>query len=138
LRQERAPAFFVEHQAAMIEGADVLWPEHLDYEQLMIIHLVEGEIAFQLELQNNATPADVHIFDMARAGRCAVSLESLRRDDGRQVSMLELAENLVAFWDPALGQSGTLGYPCLLPRGWPPRARRFRSTTAPVSAMPTT
>src|SRR5919109_4851715 len=25
----------------------------------------------------------------------------------------------------------TLGYQCLLPRGWPPSTRRFRSTTAP-------
>jgi hypothetical protein len=57
----------------MLEGAEVLWPEHLDYEQLMEIRLVEGEIPFQLELQNNATPADVYIFDMDAAGSCRVT-----------------------------------------------------------------
>lgn len=62
----------------MLEGSDVLWPEHLNYEQLMIIRLVEGEIAFQLELQNNTTPTDVYIFGMERAGYCTVSLESVR------------------------------------------------------------
>ena len=93
----------------MLEGAEVLWEEHLDYEQLMEIRLVEGEIPFQLELQNNATPADVYIFDMEAAGYCRVTPTQVARADGRVIDVLELGEALVAYWDPALGQSGRQG-----------------------------
>ena len=97
-----ARIFFEEHEAEMLEGAEVLWPEHESYYDLMVQCLVEGDTAFQLEKQNNPLPPELHLFDMQSAGYFSIMPEQLVRRDGRAVSFINIVD-ATAFWDPALG-----------------------------------
>lgn len=48
-----AKAFFKKHQADMLKGTKVLWPEVYSYEDPMHMRLSEGDGSFQAEFQNN-------------------------------------------------------------------------------------
>src|SRR5262249_53785448 len=101
--QEDARAFFEAHEDAMLKGAEVLWPERESYYDLMVMRLVEGETAFQLEKQNNPVRTDQHLFDLDRAGFLTLLPDGILRRDGRVVRYHDLTD-LVAYWDPAIGQ----------------------------------
>ena len=101
--QEDARAFFEAHREAMLRGTAVLWPERYDYYALMVERLVDGDAAFYKERQNQPQRAGDTLFDMERAGYVALTTDRLVRRDGRVVLMTQLVD-LVAFWDPAIGQ----------------------------------
>ncbi|MCP3942206.1 MAG: phage terminase large subunit [Desulfobacteraceae bacterium] len=50
--EDRADAFFKTHEAQMLEGAEVLWPEEEDYYYLMKMRISEGAAHFDSEKQN--------------------------------------------------------------------------------------
>lgn len=50
--QEEAEAFYIENQAAMMEGVEVLWPEGEPYYKLREFILQNGRAAFNSEKQN--------------------------------------------------------------------------------------
>lgn len=56
-RADTAKAFFDAHEAEMIAGADVLWPENESLYNLMVYRNTKGEHSFQSEKQGNATAA---------------------------------------------------------------------------------
>ena len=101
--QADARAFFDAHREVMLQGTQVLWEARESYYDLMVMRLVEGETAFRLEKQNDATHTDQFLFDLTRAGFCTIVPEGLQRRDGRLVLWQDLVE-VVAFWDPAIGQ----------------------------------
>ena len=107
-RVHDAYAFFEANRDDMMAGAEVLWPEHESYYELMVMRLVEGETAFQQEKLNNPIPEELHLFDMQRAGYFAVMPTHLVRRDGYTVPFINI-EDLCAFYDPALG--GDTGNP---------------------------
>ena len=101
--QADARAFFEAHEAAMLLGTAVLWPERYDYYRLMVERLVDGDFAFWKERQNEPKRAGDTLFDMDRAGYCSLTPDRLTRRDGCVVLFTQLVD-LVAFWDPAIGQ----------------------------------
>jgi len=101
---EDAWLFYEAHRREMDEGAEVLWPEHESYYDLMVMRIMEGEVAFQLEKQNRPTPSALYIFEMDRAGYCQVEPQGILRGDGRRIGHTDYAE-IAAYWDPATGNS---------------------------------
>lgn len=53
-----AQAFYTAHQALMLEGTRVLWPQREDYRRLMEVRLTEGRFSFDAEKQNNPVNPD--------------------------------------------------------------------------------
>ena len=101
--QEDARTFFETHEAAMLQGTAVLWPERYDYYRLMVERLVDGDAAFFKERQNQPQRAGDTLFDIERAGYCSLTTDRLLRRDGRVVLLTQLVD-IVAYWDPAIGQ----------------------------------
>lgn len=52
-RQEDAKEFFEQNREAMLEGTAVLWEAKLNYYDLMVIRVSEGEASFNSEIQND-------------------------------------------------------------------------------------
>lgn len=52
-RQEDAKDFFEQNREAMLEGTAVLWEAKLNYYDLMVIRVSEGEASFNSEIQND-------------------------------------------------------------------------------------
>ena len=100
--------FFEAHARDMLADAEVLWPEHEPYYELMVMRLVEGDTAFWLEKQNEPLGDVRYLFKMDEAGYCEVEPGEIRRMDGRIVSFVDLVD-VVGFCDPALGESGEKG-----------------------------
>ena len=98
-----ARAFYEAHETEMLVGTKVLWPEEYPYYRLMVERLVDGDPAFFKERQNQPQRAGDTLFDMERAGYCSLTTDRLTRRDGRIVLFAQLVD-LVAFWDPAIGQ----------------------------------
>lgn len=48
-----AKQFYIDNQAEMLEGTEVLWPEGQSYYHLMELRLTEGPASFDSEYQNN-------------------------------------------------------------------------------------
>lgn len=110
--REDARAFFEANAEDMLAGSEVLWPEHESYYDLMVMRLVEGELSFQFEKQNNPLPGELYIFDMAQAGYFRLEPEQLVRRDGRVVPLIALREEVVAFWDPSVGNTAESDWSC--------------------------
>jgi hypothetical protein len=96
--REDARAFYEANRDAMLASSEVLWPEHEPYYDLMVMRLVEGELSFQFEKQNNPLPLELYIFDMAQAGYFRLEPQQLVRRDGRVVPLIALRDAVVAFW----------------------------------------
>lgn len=62
-RQEDAEAFYREHEAEMLEGARVLWPESQPLWKLMTWRWDNGSKAFNTEYQNNPIDEESMIFN---------------------------------------------------------------------------
>lgn len=60
---ERALAFYREHEAEMLRGAEVLWPEVQPLWKLMTWKWDNGSKAFNTEYQNNPVDEESQIFD---------------------------------------------------------------------------
>ena len=56
--KQHAREFYLEHEAEMLKGTEVLWPEKLDYYKLMVIKVSDGDAAFNSELQNDPIDPD--------------------------------------------------------------------------------
>ena len=56
--KQHAMEFYLEHEAEMLKGTEVLWPETLDYYKLMVIKVSDGDAAFNSELQNDPIDPD--------------------------------------------------------------------------------
>ena len=113
-RVDDARDFFEGHTKDMLADVEVLWPEHESYYDLMVMRLVDGETAFWLEKQNEPLGDVRYLFKMDDAGYCEVGPGEIRRMDGRIVSFVDLVD-IVAFCDPALGESGERGDFAALP-----------------------
>jgi predicted phage terminase large subunit-like protein len=99
---EAAQRYFEVHREAMLEGTEVLWPEHEDYHALMVMRESEGPASFDSEKQNEpVNPAD-----------CLFLEEEFHYWDDRWASTAELIDAVGknAAWigacDPSLGKSG--------------------------------
>lgn len=61
--RENARTFYEAHEAEMLEGVEVLWPEKWSYYGLMEIKVSEGEASFNSELQNDPVDPDNATFN---------------------------------------------------------------------------
>ncbi|MDR9792691.1 phage terminase large subunit [Aeribacillus pallidus] len=59
---EKARKFYEEHEAEMIEGASILWPEYFTYYEFMVKLEENGTKAFNQEYQNEPTDEERQIF----------------------------------------------------------------------------
>jgi len=109
-RQQAAHAFFKANEAAMLEGAEVLWPEGEPYEWLMCQRIYEGQASFNSEKQNDPHDPERQLFHMEKARKCRVEFEGqiFRRihwlDGSGKVVEREQLQRIIAFHDPALGK----------------------------------
>lgn len=107
-RVQTARAFFDANAEAMLAGTEVLWPERESYYDLMVMRLVEGETAFQLEKQNEPRRSTRTLFAMDEAGYCTLQPQGLRRTDGVSVAYSDLVD-LAAFYDPTPDKQSPTG-----------------------------
>ncbi len=107
-RLEDAHAFYLAHEAAMLEGSEVLWPEAQSYEYLMLDRIIFGETAFWTERQNAPMQDSRFIFNMDTALWFARREDALIRSDGKLVHLLDMT-NLAGYWDPTPDRSQTSG-----------------------------
>ena len=103
-RQEDARAFYAAHEAAMLAGSAVLWPERYSYYRLMVERVVDGDAAFWKERMNLPQKAGDTLFAMHAAGYFRLDPDRLVCRDGRVVLLSQLVD-VVAYWDPAIGES---------------------------------
>lgn len=68
-RRQRARDFFLAHRAPMEAGAQVLWPEKEDYEELAAQLTLQGRRAFYQEKQNTPLGPEDALFDAEAALR---------------------------------------------------------------------
>lgn len=104
-RLAHAHAFFLAHEAAMLQGSEVLWPENptQSYEALMLDRVIYGEAAFFQERQNEPLADTRYLFDMDAAAYCTPHPDSVTRADGRTVYYLDVPD-VGAFYDPSMGR----------------------------------
>ncbi len=98
-RLQDAEAFFHQHEAEMLAGAQVLWPESENYYQLMLSRIVDGESSFWQEKQNTPLGDARYLFNMDAAAYCTVRPNEIVRHDHTLVSWNEISD-LAAYWDP--------------------------------------
>lgn len=103
-RLQDAKAFYDAHEAAMLTGVHVLWPERKSesYYALMLDRVVHGESAFWQERQNAPTRDSTYLFDTDAIGRITVEPDGLLREDGRYVRWMDM-RHIIAFYDPTPG-----------------------------------
>jgi len=103
--------FYEENEEEMMDGVTVLWPEHEPYYDLMMMRIIEDDISFYLEKQNDPTPMGLNIFDMEAAGYFEIFPDRLERIDGVQVRLSDITDS-AAFYDPAMGNSKESDFAC--------------------------
>jgi hypothetical protein len=135
-RREDARAFFEANAEDMLAGSKVLWPEHESYYDLMVMRLVEGETAFQFEKQNNPLPLELYLFDMAQAGYFRLEPQQLVRRDGRVVPLIALRDEVVAFWDPSVGNTAESDWSCCAVLGRDPNGFMYALDTCLAQGQP--
>ncbi len=106
-REDRAHAFFEEHHAAMLAGAEVLWAEKEDYETLQRQLVTRGRGAFFQEKQNEPLSADTQLFDVGRLALFDLAKGELQSERGEVRRLGDLT--LALYLDPALGRAGPRG-----------------------------
>lgn len=108
-RHAEAQAFYQDHEAAMLEGTEVLWPEGEPYEYLMRLRVDEGVASFQSEKQNDPFDPERQLFDLSRIQRIRASFEAeqfqaIHYLDGSNKIIPRYQLKVIAFHDPALGK----------------------------------
>jgi predicted phage terminase large subunit-like protein len=99
-RAEDALAFFNAHEAEMLAGTKVLWPEKLSYYQLMFMRVDEGEAAFNSEEQNEPiNPED-----------CLFNEEWFDEYNPHDIDFSGKDYEFYGFVDPSLGKSKKSDY----------------------------
>lgn len=115
-----ADAFYNTHQAAMLEGTQVLWPEGEPYDALMKIRVTEGQASFQSEKQNDPYDPDRQIFAMHQVRRFKVNWEQGRisglewLDESEKNIPSYRIDKVVAFHDPAVASTTTSDYAAIV------------------------
>lgn len=120
-REQDANAFYMANEAAMLEGAQVLWPEGESYLSLQKSIINEGQASFQSEKQNDPYDPERQIFDMNQAKRFKIEYKpdgerhGFRWLDGsdRFVPAYDIVRT-VAFHDPALCENKEGDYAALV------------------------
>lgn len=107
-RRERARAYFLAHRTAMEQGAEVLWPEKEDYEQLQVQLVTQGRRAFFQEKQNEPLGPEDALFEPERAWRgrrAAGGIEILPPGSHRAARHVPLEDlRLFGYHDAAMGK----------------------------------
>lgn len=103
-RVSEARRFFEDNEEEMLAGSEVLWPEHESYYELMFMRVVEGDVSFYLEKQNDPLAHGLAIFDMEQAGYFETFPDRLERSDGKIVQLSDITDS-AAFYDPAMGNN---------------------------------
>lgn len=103
-RTEDAKAFYLAHEAEMLAGTAVLWPEKLSYYDLMEMRITEGEAAFNSEEQNEPIdPAD-----------CLFNEDWFDYFDPSQLDLASRDFRWYGFADPSLGKSKKSDYSAII------------------------
>ncbi len=103
-REATAQAFFSSHRREMLKGAHVLWPQKLSYYDLRCMRLIEGESAFNSEMQNQ--PID--------PGSCLFSSQWFRYFNPCEVDFRASRFRFYGYCDPSLGRSATSDYSAII------------------------
>lgn len=101
-----AAAFLREHEAEMVRGTQVLWPEQYSYLNLMHTRMREGEATFQAEFQNQPLDPQACIFASAKLrywDDIAVSAEELLSKLGTGSQAGRESGEFYGACDPSLG-----------------------------------
>ena len=105
-RKGTARAFFEEHEAEMMAGTKVAWPEREDYYSLMVQRLVDGRGSFNSEKQNEPVDPDDRYFQTLHLARRELRDDGevwlVPADWGATVRMRDCM--LIGACDPALGK----------------------------------
>jgi hypothetical protein len=120
-RRLKADAFYREHQAEMLRGTKVLWPEKEPYEYLMRELLEIGKRAFFKEKQNEPLGSEDKVFEKIHWYREIP--EGLQIEEtGLVIPWGSLKGTGIAACDPATGQTkpkkGKLGDFTCIPSGY--------------------
>jgi len=110
-RLASAHRFFLERQAEMLAGANVLWPEKESYYDLQVMRATRGRAAFDQEKQNEPPPEGRALFPIARARKFTRLADRLEIEPRPAPDALAEAPRrtlgqlrLYGFLDPALGE----------------------------------
>ena len=103
-REQTAHAFFYKHRKEMLAGSKVLWGEKLSYYDLRVMKLVEGEGAFNSEMQNQ--PID--------PGACLFSAQWFRFFNPAEIDWRDARFKFYGYCDPSLGRSATSDYSAIV------------------------
>lgn len=115
--EAKADAFFAQHQAAMLEGTLVLWPEEEDYYYLMKMRAADGAAYFDSEKQNEPLNPEDQVFqeewfvdwedgevdlsDCGHAGACDPSLGKRNKRHDPSAIMGGRMKNRILYLDVA-------------------------------------
>lgn len=102
---DAAKALYACHEAEMLRGTKVLWPESETYLQLMVMRLTEGQASFDSEKQNNPVDPSTCYFDTSSLTYWDdqySSIEALRAAIGGEMKFFGAC-------DPSLGKAGKNG-----------------------------
>jgi predicted phage terminase large subunit-like protein len=111
-RLVHAHQFYLAHEAVMLDGAGVLWPETQSYEYLMLDRVIYGETAFWTERMNSPMQDTRFMFDMENAIYFHTYDDALARQDGKLVHFLDMTA-LAGYWDPTPDRANAAGdYTC--------------------------
>lgn len=103
-REQTAHAFFYKHRVEMSQGAKVLWPEKLSYYDLRCMRLIEGESAFNSEMQNQ--PIDPQ--------SCLFSPQWFRYFNPCEMDFRSPHFRFYGYCDPSLGRSASSDYSAII------------------------
>ena len=108
-RMHDAKQFYLAHEAAMLHGTEVLWPEHQSYYNLMVERIVAGDSSFWQELMNEPLSDERYIFDMDQAAYCRVLPDGILRADGVKIPFHDI-QDICAFYDPTPPRKNAVGH----------------------------
>jgi len=94
-REAQAEEFYEQHKEAMLEGAEVLWPAHKPYVDLMRMRVMEGPASFDSEIQNEPVNPD----------DCFFQEEWFQYFEPEQLERNQIIITVAAV-DPSLGMAG--------------------------------
>ena len=103
-REKTAQRFFRQHRREMQKGAKVLWPEKWSYYDLRLMRLVEGEHAFNSEMQNQ--PLD--------PASCLFSPQWFRYYNPAELDFRHPRFRFYGYCDPSLGRTASSDYSAII------------------------
>lgn len=116
-RYQAAHEFYEQNQAAMDEGAEVLWPEEEPIFDLFVQLWTEGEASFLSEKQNEPRDPSKQLFDMPSATffRVAGEFIEVLSPLGEVARKVKIADCTLYGWlDPATGKDFGTDYSAIV------------------------